>query len=70
MDIVVIGSTTVRNEDREKRATRVPEKNGTQVDRRRNREDRRKSVRDGVSVSLSFRKERRRQPDRRRTPGG
>ncbi|HKK91643.1 MAG TPA: hypothetical protein VJ936_09585 [Desulfobacteraceae bacterium] len=36
-------------------------------DRRRNRTDRRKSVRDGVFVSLSFTNERRKTADRRKT---
>lgn len=36
------------------------------VDRRKNRQDRRKSVRDGVYVTLSTKQDRRRQKDRRR----
>ena len=35
-------------------------------DRRKNKRDRRKSVRDGVIVSLSFKKDRRVRKDRRR----
>jgi hypothetical protein len=35
-------------------------------DRRKNKQDRRKSVRDGVIVSLSFKKDRRVRKDRRR----
>ncbi len=36
------------------------------VDRRKNKQDRRKSVRDGVIVSLSFKRDRRVRKDRRR----
>ncbi len=39
-------------------------------ERRRNREDRRKNVRDGVIVSLSFKNDRRVNKDRRRTGSG
>lgn len=67
MDIVVISSTFVRNEEHKKRATRVAPRKATFLERRQNRTDRRKSVRDGVVVSLSYRKDRRRGPDRRQT---
>ena len=36
------------------------------IDRRKNKQDRRKSVRDGVFVSLSFKKDRRMVKDRRK----
>jgi len=39
-------------------------------ERRKRPYDRRKSVRDGVIVSLSFKKDRRKNPDRRSTPSG
>ena len=65
MDIVVINSAFVRNEEPKKRTTRVPGKRSTFAEKRRNRTDRRKSVRDGVVVSLSYRKDRRTGPDRR-----
>jgi len=67
MDIVVISSAFVRNEEPKKQVTRVPAKKSKFVDKRRNRTDRRKSVRDGVVVSLSYQKDRRTRPDRRRT---
>jgi hypothetical protein len=67
MDIVVINSTFVRNEQPKKRTTRVPRKAPNFVEKRRNRTDRRKSVRDGVVVSLSYQNDRRTGPDRRRT---
>ena len=40
---------------------------GQRKDRRKNKHDRRKGVRDGVYVSLSFKKDRRVLKDRRRT---
>ena len=40
---------------------------GKRKDRRKNKYDRRKSVRDGVYVSLSFKKDRRVLKDRRRS---
>ena len=71
MDIVVIGSTFVRNEDRrQKRSPRGPEGSAKWVDRRRNRNDRRKGVRDGVVVRLSIPNDRRVNPDRRRSGSG
>ena len=66
MDIVTIGSSQVRNEKQQKRTVRVPTKKAKFVEKRRNRVDRRKSVRDGVVVSLSYRNDRRVNPDRRR----
>ena len=41
--------------------------NVKRIDRRKNKQDRRKSVRDGVFVSLSFKKERRVLKDRRKS---
>ena len=67
MDIVVINSTFVRNEEPKKRVTRVPGKKNKFTEKRRNRTDRRKSVRDGVVVSLSYKRDRRTGTDRRRT---
>lgn len=71
MDIVVISSALVKNEKQKKRVARVPAKpvkKSSFVEKRRNRTDRRQSVRDGVVVRLSHRKDRRTRPDRRRTP--
>ncbi len=67
MDIVVIGSAFVRNEERRKRPVRVPVGKTKFTEKRRNREDRRRSVRDGVVVSLSYPNDRRINPDRRRS---
>ena len=65
MDIVVIGSSQLKNEEPKKQTTRTVTRKGRSVERRRNRTDRRRSVRDGIVVTLSYRKERRKQPDRR-----
>lgn len=44
---------------------------GRKKERRKRRHDRRKSVREGVIVTLSFKKDRRKNPDRRfRASGG
>ena len=67
MDIVVISSAFVRNEEPKKQVARVPAQKSNIVEKRRNRTDRRKSVRDGVVVSLSYQKDRRTRPDRRQT---
>ena len=70
MDIVVIGSAFVKNEGKKMRATRVAPGKTTFGERRRNRTDRRKSVRDGVVVSLSYHKDRRSGADRRQAQTG
>jgi hypothetical protein len=67
MDIVVIGSAFVKYEQPKKRAPRLPGKKAGIVEKRRNRTDRRRSVQEGVVVSLSYTKDRRTRPDRRRT---
>jgi hypothetical protein len=67
MDIVVINSTFVKNEEPKKPATRIPGKKSKFMEKRRNRTDRRKSVRDGVVVRLSYQNDRRTGTDRRRT---
>lgn len=66
MDIVVIGNAFVKNEQTKKPATRVPAQKPGFTEKRRNRADRRKSVRDGVVVSLSYKNDRRKRPDRRK----
>lgn len=67
MDIVTIGSASVKNQNLRKPVARMASRKNGFVERRRNREDRRKSVRDGVVVSLSYRNDRRVNPDRRRS---
>lgn len=65
MDIVVIGSASVANQKQKKTVTRETVQKQRFVDRRRSRKDRRKSVREGVVVKLSYPNDRRLQPDRR-----
>ena len=67
MDIVTIGSASVKNQNLRKPVVRVASRKNGIIERRRNREDRRKSVRDGVVVSLSYRNDRRVNPDRRQS---
>ena len=66
MDII-INRTISLNKDSpdDKRMIYIPGK-GKRKDRRKNKRDRRKSVRDGVYVSLSFKKDRRVVKDRRK----
>ena len=47
-----------------------PNVSNRRKDRRKTPYDRRKSVRDGVIVTLSFKKDRRKNPDRRSTASG
>jgi len=69
MDIVTINSASVRHQIRKKRTIQVPAKQARRLDKRRNRTDRRKSVRDGVVVSLSYPNDRRSGYDRRQSAG-
>ena len=64
---IVIGSTPNINGDEslKKYPDVTPVKNSKR-DRRKNKQDRRKSVRDGVIVSLSLKKDRRVRKDRRK----
>ena len=67
MDIVIRDTIPISNNGSDKKP---PFRQGKQVlrkNRRKNKKDRRKSVRDGVFVSLSHRKERRSGKDRRHT---
>jgi hypothetical protein len=67
MDIVTIGSASVKNQNLRKPADRAASRKNGVIERRRKREDRRKSGRDGVVVSLSYRNDRRVNPDRRQS---
>ena len=64
---IVIGRTTKINADEslKKRPDGTPIKK-KKWERRKNKQDRRKSIRDGVIVSLSFKNDRRVRKDRRR----
>jgi hypothetical protein len=64
---IVIGSTTKINVDEfSKNSPAYTLKKKKNEDKRKNKQDRRKSVRDGVIVSLSFKNDRRVRKDRRR----
>jgi len=64
---IVVGRTTKINVDQSLKKspdyTPIKKKKG---ERRKNKQDRRKSIRDGVIVSLSFKGDRRVRKDRRR----
>ena len=66
MEIVVNRTISVNKDSPNgNRAIYIPGK-GKRKDRRKNKHDRRKSARDGVYVSLSFKKDRRVVKDRRK----
>ncbi|MDY6790696.1 MAG: hypothetical protein SWH54_05440 [Thermodesulfobacteriota bacterium] len=67
MDIIVGGMPFIKKDPpQEKMALRSNTKL-FRKDQRKNKQDRRKSVRDGVFVSLSYKKDRRTQRDRRKS---
>lgn len=66
MDIIIDRTISVdKDSPDDQRMIYIPGK-GKRKDRRKNKRDRRKSVRDGVYVSLSFKKDRRAGRDRRK----
>lgn len=65
VNITVGGTTSVGSDAPEKRKPYVGPKQGSRKDRRKNKQDRRKSVRDGIIVSLSMENDRRVMRDRR-----
>jgi hypothetical protein len=66
MDIIVERTLSVnKDSSNDNGMVYVPGK-GKRKDRRKNKRDRRKSVRDGVYVTLSFKRDRRVLKDRRR----
>lgn len=67
MGMVVRRSAKINKNVAKKNVLHYRNVNVKQIDRRKNKQDRRKSVRDGVFVSLSFKKERRVLKDRRRS---
>jgi hypothetical protein len=66
MDIVIGGTSSVTNDSTKNDAVVPAGGRAFQKDRRKNKRDRRKSVRDGIIVSLSVKDERRFLRDRRR----
>jgi hypothetical protein len=66
MDIVVGKIRPAKDERTQKKSFYKEGKKSSFKERRKNKQDRRKSVRDGVIVSLSFKNDRRVLPDRRK----
>ena len=66
MDIVVGKIQSAKEEGAHKKSFYKDGKKTGSKERRKNKQDRRKSVRDGVIVSLSFKNDRRALPDRRK----
>jgi hypothetical protein len=67
MDIVVGKIRPAKEEGAQKKPFYKDGKKSSFKERRKNKQDRRKSVREGVIVSLSFKNDRRVLPDRRKT---
>lgn len=69
MDDIIIGGTAPVKMDSSEEQTTAPHA-GKKVrrDRRKNKQDRRRSVREGIFVSLSVKNEQRSGIDRRKTP--
>ncbi len=66
MDIVIGRTGSVNRDGSRKKNRDGYSSKKRKVDRRKNKQDRRKCVRDGVIVTLSTKKDRRAQKDRRR----
>jgi len=66
MDIVIGRTAPVNRDLANKRDPSDTAKKKKKEDRRQNKQDRRKGVRDGVVVTLSFKKDRRTKRDRRK----
>ncbi len=66
MDIVILGTSSVKRDPSKENATPHFGKKKVQNDRRKNKQDRRKSIREGVIVSLSVKNDRRAIRDRRK----
>ena len=66
MDIVVGKIQSAKEKGTHKKSFYKDGKKSSFKERRKNKQDRRKSVREGIIVSLSFKNDRRVQPDRRK----
>jgi len=66
MDIVIGGTSSVNMDPSEDSVALPAKKKGVLKNRRKNTQDRRRSVREGIFVSLSITKDRRVLKDRRR----
>ena len=67
MSMVIRRSGKINKYAAKEKVSHYQKRNVERIDRRKNKQDRRKSVRDGVFVSLSFKKERRVLKDRRKS---
>ena len=67
MDITIGGMPFIKKDPPEEKITLRSSTKLSRRDQRKNKQDRRKSVRDGVFVSLSYKKDRRKQRDRRKS---
>jgi len=69
MDIVIGRTGSVNEDSSRKKNSGGMSQRKRKLDRRESRQDRRKGVRDGVIVTLSTKKDRRKRKDRRRKIG-
>ena len=67
MGIVIRPSARINKDVAKQNVSSYEKGKVKRIDRRKNKQDRRKSVRDGVFVSLSFKKDRRVLKDRRKS---
>ena len=67
MDITIGGMPFIKKDPPEEKIALRSSTKLVRRDQRKNMQDRRKSVRDGVFVSLSYKKDRRKQRDRRKS---
>ena len=67
MDITIGGMPFIKKDPQEEKFALRSSTKLFRRDQRKNLQDRRKSVRDGVFVSLSYKKDRRKQRDRRKS---
>jgi hypothetical protein len=67
VDITIGGMPFIKKDPPEEKIALRPNGKLFRKDQRKNVQDRRKSVRDGVFVSLSYKKDRRKQRDRRKS---
>ncbi len=67
MQIIIGNKSPVQNDQKNGAASVRPVGRMTRRDQRQNRQDRRKALRDGIIVSLSSKKERRKTYGRRRS---
>jgi len=67
VDIIVGGMPFIKKDPPDKKMALHSRTKLFRKDQRKNTQDRRKSVRDGIFVSLSYKKDRRKQRDRRKS---